>query len=52
MIYGDSIIYLELFFEEGEDGAGDDATDAAAVDAENGDDAPVGRRGRPRSRRQ
>lgn len=39
--------HLELFFEESKDGAGDDAADAAAVDAQHGDDVPVGRRRRP-----
>ena len=32
---------LELLFEESEDGAWNDPSDTAAVDAQNGDDAPV-----------
>ena len=34
---------LQLFLEEAEDGAWDDPAHAAAVDAQHGDDAPVGR---------
>lgn len=37
---------LQLFLEEAEDGARDDPAHATAVDAQHGDDAPVGRRRR------
>ena len=41
---------LELGLEAGEDGGGDEAADAAAVDAQHGDEPPLRRR-RARHRR-
>ena len=32
------VAYLELLFEEGQDGGGDDSSDAATIDAQNGDE--------------
>jgi len=38
--------HLQLFLEEAEDGARDDPTDAASIDAQHGYDVPVSRRRR------
>ena len=37
-------MYLELGLEAGDDGGRDEPPDAAAVDAEHGDEPPLGRR--------